>query len=198
MNLLGQPSQKTQEIILKVWAKGENLRGTDTFLFLGCQDFTRLSVTFSLQIVSDAAGQGVAITGNNTFNNWNWPNAVIFAATVITTIGKYLLMSTFLAVVFCRLYCFCPLPFLCQGSHWIKSPWLELPKVCVHLQIHGGKPRVLALSPCVYRREKCAFPIRNGLKVLLGLAGVIPVPVIYALKFPNGKIPKQKRNKAFH
>ncbi|NXQ76786.1 KCNK5 protein, partial [Quiscalus mexicanus] len=40
-----------------------------------------------LQIVSDAAGQGVAITGNNTFNNWNWPNAVIFAATVITTIG---------------------------------------------------------------------------------------------------------------
>ncbi|XP_030413138.1 potassium channel subfamily K member 5 [Gopherus evgoodei] len=40
-----------------------------------------------LQVVSDAAGQGVAITGNNTFNNWNWPNAVIFAATVITTIG---------------------------------------------------------------------------------------------------------------
>ncbi|XP_032505950.1 potassium channel subfamily K member 5 isoform X1 [Phocoena sinus] len=40
-----------------------------------------------LQIVSDAAGQGVAITGNQTFNNWNWPNAMIFAATVITTIG---------------------------------------------------------------------------------------------------------------
>ncbi|XP_077017810.1 potassium channel subfamily K member 5 isoform X2 [Tamandua tetradactyla] len=39
------------------------------------------------QVVSDAAGQGVAITGNQTFNNWNWPNAVIFAATVITTIG---------------------------------------------------------------------------------------------------------------
>ncbi|XP_029442556.1 potassium channel subfamily K member 5-like [Rhinatrema bivittatum] len=40
-----------------------------------------------LQVVSDAAGQGVTITGNSTFNNWNWPNAVIFAATVITTIG---------------------------------------------------------------------------------------------------------------
>ncbi|XP_028902838.1 potassium channel subfamily K member 5 [Ornithorhynchus anatinus] len=40
-----------------------------------------------LQVVSDADGQGVAITGNQTFNNWNWPNAVIFAATVITTIG---------------------------------------------------------------------------------------------------------------
>ncbi|KAM9708228.1 potassium channel subfamily K member 5-like isoform 1-T1 [Menidia menidia] len=40
-----------------------------------------------LEIVSDAAGQGVTITGSKTFNNWNWPNAVIFAATVITTIG---------------------------------------------------------------------------------------------------------------
>ncbi|KAL2099399.1 hypothetical protein ACEWY4_005879 [Coilia grayii] len=42
---------------------------------------------FFYQVVSDAAGQGVTITGNKTFNNWNWPNAVIFAATVITTIG---------------------------------------------------------------------------------------------------------------
>ncbi|KAG7466053.1 hypothetical protein MATL_G00160730 [Megalops atlanticus] len=40
-----------------------------------------------LEVVSEAAGQGVTITGNKTFNNWNWPNAVIFAATVITTIG---------------------------------------------------------------------------------------------------------------
>lgn len=43
------------------------------------------------QVVSDAAGQGVTITGSKTFNNWNWPNAIIFAATVITTIGKYFL-----------------------------------------------------------------------------------------------------------
>ncbi|XP_034381597.1 potassium channel subfamily K member 5a [Cyclopterus lumpus] len=40
-----------------------------------------------LKVVSEAAGQGVTITGSKTFNNWNWPNAVIFAATVITTIG---------------------------------------------------------------------------------------------------------------
>ncbi|XP_076026666.1 potassium channel subfamily K member 5-like [Genypterus blacodes] len=40
-----------------------------------------------LEVVSDAAGKGVTITGSKTFNNWNWPNAVIFAATVITTIG---------------------------------------------------------------------------------------------------------------
>lgn len=48
-----------------------------------------LTSIVSLQVVSDAAGEGVAITGNQTFNNWNWPNAMIFAATVITTIGKY-------------------------------------------------------------------------------------------------------------
>lgn len=40
-------------------------------------------------MVSEAAGQGVSIDANDTFNYWNWPNAVIFAATVITTIGKY-------------------------------------------------------------------------------------------------------------
>uniref|UniRef100_A0A8C5MI72 Potassium two pore domain channel subfamily K member 5 n=1 Tax=Leptobrachium leishanense TaxID=445787 RepID=A0A8C5MI72_9ANUR len=40
-----------------------------------------------LEFVSGAAGQGVTLTGNYTFNNWNWPNAVIFSATVITTIG---------------------------------------------------------------------------------------------------------------
>ncbi|XP_078239160.1 potassium channel subfamily K member 5 isoform X2 [Pogona vitticeps] len=38
-------------------------------------------------VVSEAAGQGVSIDANDTFNYWNWPNAVIFAATVITTIG---------------------------------------------------------------------------------------------------------------
>ncbi|KAL4630625.1 potassium channel subfamily K member 5-like [Arapaima gigas] len=43
-----------------------------------------------LEVVSTAAGQGVTITGKKTFNNWNWPNAMIFSATVITTIGKYL------------------------------------------------------------------------------------------------------------
>lgn len=61
-----------------------------------CLAFINVYINFSLffnlfcpQVVSDAAGQGVTITGSKTFNNWNWPNAVIFAATVITTIGKY-------------------------------------------------------------------------------------------------------------
>ncbi|KAA0711471.1 Potassium channel subfamily K member 5 [Triplophysa tibetana] len=48
---------------------------------------TKADLDNILEVVSDAAGQGVTITGDKTFNNWNWPNAVIFAATVITTIG---------------------------------------------------------------------------------------------------------------
>ncbi|XP_041809800.1 potassium channel subfamily K member 5a [Chelmon rostratus] len=48
---------------------------------------TKADLDRILEVVSDAAGQGVTITGSKTFNNWNWPNAVIFAATVITTIG---------------------------------------------------------------------------------------------------------------
>lgn len=48
---------------------------------------TKADLNHIFEVVSDAAGQGVTITGDKTFNNWNWPNAVIFAATVITTIG---------------------------------------------------------------------------------------------------------------
>ncbi|KAF7704669.1 potassium channel subfamily K member 5a [Silurus meridionalis] len=48
---------------------------------------TKADLDRILEVVSEAAGQGVTITGDKTFNNWNWPNAVIFAATVITTIG---------------------------------------------------------------------------------------------------------------
>ncbi|XP_062863838.1 potassium channel subfamily K member 5a [Trichomycterus rosablanca] len=58
-----------------------------------------------LEVVSDAAGQGVTITGERTFNNWNWPNAVIFAATVITTIGYgNIAPKTAAGRVFCIFY----------------------------------------------------------------------------------------------
>lgn len=58
-----------------------------------------------LEVVSNAAGQGVTITGSKTFNNWNWPNAVIFAATVITTIGYgNIAPKTSAGRVFCIFY----------------------------------------------------------------------------------------------
>ncbi|XP_029959543.1 potassium channel subfamily K member 5-like [Salarias fasciatus] len=40
-----------------------------------------------LKIVSEAAGQGVTITGENHRNTWDWANSVIFAASIVTTIG---------------------------------------------------------------------------------------------------------------
>lgn len=44
---------------------------------------------FQHQVVAEAAGRGVTVTTEKQFNNWSWENAVIFAATVITTIGRY-------------------------------------------------------------------------------------------------------------
>ncbi|XP_028857971.1 potassium channel subfamily K member 5b [Denticeps clupeoides] len=40
-----------------------------------------------VKAVKDAAGQGVSIASKNHFESWNWQNSLIFAATVITTIG---------------------------------------------------------------------------------------------------------------
>ncbi|XP_078503462.1 potassium channel subfamily K member 5 [Lissotriton helveticus] len=40
-----------------------------------------------VEVVSAAQGQGVTLSGNYSIKTWDWPNAVIFTATVITTIG---------------------------------------------------------------------------------------------------------------
>ncbi|XP_056300929.1 potassium channel subfamily K member 5-like [Pseudoliparis swirei] len=40
-----------------------------------------------LETVSKAAGRGVTITGDKHLNSWDWGNSVIFAATIVTTIG---------------------------------------------------------------------------------------------------------------
>ncbi|KAF4084310.1 hypothetical protein AMELA_G00127210 [Ameiurus melas] len=66
---------------------------------------TKADLDTILEVVSEAAGQGVTITGDKTFNNWNWPNAVIFAATVITTIGYgNIAPKTSTGRVFCIFY----------------------------------------------------------------------------------------------
>ncbi|KAK2843668.1 hypothetical protein Q7C36_011883 [Tachysurus vachellii] len=66
---------------------------------------TKADLNRILEVVSEAAGQGVTITGEKTFNNWNWPNAVIFAATVITTIGYgNIAPKTSAGRVFCIFY----------------------------------------------------------------------------------------------
>lgn len=72
-----------------------------------------------LEIVAEAAGQGVAITGEKHRNTWDWGNSVIFAATIVTTIGYgNVAPKTERGRVFCILYGLCGIP-LCLV--WISQ-----------------------------------------------------------------------------
>ncbi|XP_061572593.1 potassium channel subfamily K member 5b [Cololabis saira] len=72
-----------------------------------------------LKVASEAAGQGVAITGDNHRNTWDWSNSVIFAATIVTTIGYgNVAPKTKGGRVFCILYGLCGIP-LCLV--WISE-----------------------------------------------------------------------------
>ncbi|KAK2844433.1 hypothetical protein Q5P01_011092 [Channa striata] len=72
-----------------------------------------------VKIVSEAAGQGVTITGDNHRNTWDWANSVIFAATIVTTIGYgNVAPKTENGRVFCILYGLCGIP-LCLV--WISE-----------------------------------------------------------------------------
>uniref|UniRef100_A0A8C2DQW4 Potassium channel, subfamily K, member 5b n=1 Tax=Cyprinus carpio TaxID=7962 RepID=A0A8C2DQW4_CYPCA len=72
-----------------------------------------------IKVVAVAAGKGVTVTGKKQFNNWSWENAVIFAATVITTIGYgNVAPKTSGGRLFCILYGLCGIP-LCLT--WISE-----------------------------------------------------------------------------
>ncbi|KAL1254435.1 hypothetical protein QQF64_016664 [Cirrhinus molitorella] len=72
-----------------------------------------------IKVVAKAAGRGVTVTGEKQFNNWSWENAVIFAATVITTIGYgNVAPKTTGGRLFCILYGLCGIP-LCLT--WISE-----------------------------------------------------------------------------
>ncbi|KTG04016.1 hypothetical protein cypCar_00005213 [Cyprinus carpio] len=72
-----------------------------------------------IEIVAAAAGKGVTVTGEKKINNWSWENAVIFAATVITTIGYgNVAPKTSGGRLFCILYGLCGIP-LCLT--WISE-----------------------------------------------------------------------------
>lgn len=72
-----------------------------------------------LKVVSQAAGQGVTITGEKSYHNWDWGNSVIFAATIITTIGYgNVAPKTSGGRVFCIIYGLCGIP-LCLT--WISE-----------------------------------------------------------------------------
>ncbi|XP_056142706.1 potassium channel subfamily K member 5-like [Lampris incognitus] len=72
-----------------------------------------------LEVVSEAAGQGVTITGKNHIKTWDWSNSVIFAATIVTTIGYgNVAPKTINGRVFCIMYGLCGIP-LCLV--WISE-----------------------------------------------------------------------------
>uniref|UniRef100_A0A8C7PKA8 Potassium channel domain-containing protein n=1 Tax=Oncorhynchus mykiss TaxID=8022 RepID=A0A8C7PKA8_ONCMY len=80
---------------------------------------TKEDLNYILGVVSDAAGQGVTITGENTYNNWDWTNSVVFAATIVTTIGYgNVAPKTAGGRIFCILYGLCGIP-LCLT--WISE-----------------------------------------------------------------------------
>ncbi|KAJ0065979.1 hypothetical protein NL108_001196, partial [Boleophthalmus pectinirostris] len=72
-----------------------------------------------LEVVAKAAGQGVAITGDRQPDSWDWGNSVIFAASIVTTIGYgNVAPKTERGRVFCILYGLCGIP-LCLV--WISQ-----------------------------------------------------------------------------
>ncbi|XP_040900311.1 potassium channel subfamily K member 5b [Toxotes jaculatrix] len=72
-----------------------------------------------LEMVSETAGQGVTITGDKHRSTWDWENSVIFAATIVTTIGYgNVAPKTKSGRVFCILYGLCGIP-LCLV--WISE-----------------------------------------------------------------------------
>ncbi|XP_076016747.1 potassium channel subfamily K member 5-like isoform X2 [Genypterus blacodes] len=74
---------------------------------------------YSHKIVSEAAGQGVPITGDNYINTWDWANSAIFASTIVTTIGYgNVAPKTVSGRIFCILYGLCGIP-LCLV--WISE-----------------------------------------------------------------------------
>ncbi|KAM3873382.1 potassium channel subfamily K member 5-like [Diretmus argenteus] len=83
----------------------------------GC--LTKEALDDILEVVSNAAGQGVTITGERYLNTWDWGNSVIFAATIVTTIGYgNVAPKTAGGRVFCILYGLCGIP-LCLV--WISE-----------------------------------------------------------------------------
>ncbi|KAL7888675.1 hypothetical protein AOLI_G00036490 [Acnodon oligacanthus] len=72
-----------------------------------------------IEVVAKAAGQGVTITGEKPFKSWTWTNALVFAATIITTIGYgNVAPKTVGGRVFCILFGLCGIP-LCFT--WISE-----------------------------------------------------------------------------
>ncbi|KAG7242153.1 hypothetical protein INR49_024199 [Caranx melampygus] len=92
-----------------------------------------------LEIVSEAAGQGVTITGDKHLNTWDWGNSVIFAATIVTTIGYgNVAPKTKGGRVFCILYGLCGIPLCLVWISELGSFFGDRAKRLSQVLIHKG------------------------------------------------------------
>lgn len=92
-----------------------------------------------LEIVSDAAGQGVTITGDKHRNTWDWGNSVIFAASIVTTIGYgNVAPKTEGGRVFCILYGLCGIPLCLVWISELGSFFGDRAKRLSQVLIHKG------------------------------------------------------------
>ncbi|KAF1387787.1 hypothetical protein PFLUV_G00083570 [Perca fluviatilis] len=100
---------------------------------------TKESLDEIIEIVSQAAGQGVTITGEKHRNSWDWANSVIFAATIVTTIGYgNVAPKTQGGRVFCILYGLCGIPLCLVWISELGSFFGDRTKRLSQVLIHKG------------------------------------------------------------
>ncbi|XP_022617680.1 potassium channel subfamily K member 5-like [Seriola dumerili] len=100
---------------------------------------TKESLDDILKIVSEAAGQGVTITGDKHRNSWDWGNSVIFAATIVTTIGYgNVAPKTIGGRVFCILYGLFGIPLCLVWISELGSFFGDRAKRLSQVLIHKG------------------------------------------------------------
>ncbi|KAJ8004747.1 hypothetical protein DPEC_G00139500 [Dallia pectoralis] len=102
---------------------------------------TKEDLNYILGVVSDAAGQGVTITGEKTYNNWDWTNSVVFAATIVTTIGYgNVAPKTSGGRIFCILYGLCGIPLCLTWISELGSFFGDRAKRLGQVLTHKGVP----------------------------------------------------------
>ncbi|XP_036438301.1 potassium channel subfamily K member 5b [Colossoma macropomum] len=94
-----------------------------------------------IKVVAEAAGQGVTITGEKPFKSWTWQNALVFAATIITTIGYgNVAPKTVGGRVFCILFGLCGIPlcftWISELGTFFGSRAKRLSQVLLHRHLH--------------------------------------------------------------
>lgn len=98
---------------------------------------TKKALDEILEAFAEASGQGVAITGDKPRETWDWANSVIFAATIVTTIGYgNVAPKTKSGRVFCILYGLCGIPlcfvWLSQLGSFFGDRARRLSQVLIH------------------------------------------------------------------